>query len=214
MLDFNFHITTPRLTLSHLNPDNQLHCTFVRDMNNRPEMIQVHKDLRTPAFDLADSRKRIEQSVAMLERRGYGRWLISRPPEEQPHDEAATPFSERINTHDFLGIVSMNLERHPGAPMTPDLGFALLSKYYGQGYATEAAQGLMKYYRETKGHTAFSGYTSPSNESSKKLFRRLGFEERGVWEVTGVLGENVWFKVLVFTIGHTGELDGMRKVQE
>jgi RimJ/RimL family protein N-acetyltransferase len=214
MLDFNFHITTPRLNLSYPNPANERHCQFVYDLNNSPEIAQVFKSRDQSFPDLAAARAHLEPNVKTLEQKGYGRFLISRRPETQQDDDPKIPFSEAINTHDLIGFVSMQLDRHPGAPTIPDLGFAILAKYYGKGYATEAAQGAMKYYREAKGHTAFAGYTSPSNENSKKMFRRLGFEDRSVLDITGVFGEEVWKTCQVFTLGHEGELDGMREVVE
>jgi RimJ/RimL family protein N-acetyltransferase len=214
MLDFDFHITTPRLTLSYPNPANERHCEFVHELNNSPEMALVFKGRNMLFPDLAAARAHIEQTATSLEQKGYGRFLISRRPEHQESDDASVPFSESINTHDLIGFVSMQVGRHPGAPTIPDLGFAIMAKYYGKGYASEAAQGLMNYYHEAKGHTAFAGYTGPSNENSRKLFRRLGFEDRGLWDVTGVFGEGVWNTCQVFTLGHEGKLDGMREVEK
>jgi RimJ/RimL family protein N-acetyltransferase len=212
MLDFDFHITTARLTISYLNPANDRQCDFVHDLNNSPEMLAVNKSLSSAFTDREASRKFIEQGTASLAKIGYGRYLISRKPEEPQHIDASTRFSESVNTHDLIGIVSMQLARFPGAPTIPDIGFAIIAKYYGKGYATEAAQGLMKYYQEEKGHAAFAGYCDPGNESSKSMFRRLGFENRGVKEINGVVGEGKWLKGLVYTTGHIEELEGMRDV--
>jgi RimJ/RimL family protein N-acetyltransferase len=212
MLDFNFHITTERLTISYLNPANDRQCDFVHELNNSPEMLAVNKSLSSAFTDREASRKFIEQGTASLAKLGYGRYLISRKPEEPQHIDAPIRFSESINTHDLIGIVSMQLARFPGAPTVPDIGFAIMAKFYGKGFATEAAQSLMKYYQKEKGHAAFAGYCDPENESSKNMFRRLGFENRGVKEINGVVAEGVWFKCLVYTIGHIEELEGMRDV--
>jgi RimJ/RimL family protein N-acetyltransferase len=212
MLDFNFYIATPRLALSYLNPANERQCDFVHELNNSPEMLVVNKSLSSAFTDRETSRKFIEQGSASLAKIGYGRYLVSRKPEQLHQNDAHIPFSDIINTHDLIGIVSMQLARFPGAPTVPDVGFAILARYYGKGYATEAVQGLMKFYRVDKGHMAFAGYCDPGNESSKKMFRRLGFEDRGVKEIDGVVGEGVSFKCLVYTTGEIKELDGMRDV--
>jgi RimJ/RimL family protein N-acetyltransferase len=74
-------------------------------------------------------------------------------------------------------------------PALPDIGFALLAQYYGNGYASEACEALMQYYRETKGFESFAGFTHPKNVASQKLFARLGFVNRGTRNVSGVVGD-------------------------
>lgn len=71
----------------------------------------------------------------------------------------------------------------------------------------------MKYYREERGQTEFAGFCDPGNESSKKLLRKLGFEEVGVREVNGLVGEGVWWKCMVFAKGWEREREGMRTVE-
>lgn len=61
-----------------------------------------------------------------------------------------------------------------------------------------------RYYKEEKGDTAFAGYCDPNNENLMKMFRRLGFEERGVTEVSGVVGEGVMLKCAIWTFGVEG----------
>jgi RimJ/RimL family protein N-acetyltransferase len=217
MLDYNFHISTARLTISHLDPKNDKHCDFVYELNSRPEMLIAHGDKPSDAPGRESGRKFIEQSVTRLEKNGYGRYLISRKPIDQQNegDNANhVPFYETINEHDLIGVVSMQCDRFPGAPTVPDIGFAIMAKYHRQGYATEAAQGLMKYYREERGQTRFCGFCDAKNEKSIKMFERLGFEERGMKEIFGVIGEGVGMKWLVFTTGVEGELEGMRDVED
>jgi RimJ/RimL family protein N-acetyltransferase len=212
MLDFNFHITTPRLTLSYLDPSNAEHVDFIYELNNTPEMLATNRNLPNPFTDREAALKFIEPNITSLEKTGYGKFLISRPP-----DTASTarnqPFTQLLNTHTFIGIVSLQVKRHPSAPTIPDIGFAILAKYYGQGYATEAAEGLMKYYREERAQTEFAGFCDPGNEQSKKMLRRLGFKELGVRQVNGLVGEGVEMKCLVFAKGWEGQKEGMRDVE-
>jgi len=218
MLDYNFHISTPRLTLSHLDPNNKRHVDFVYELNNSPEILHIHR--RMPGIrDTRESAQTfIEQGAEAFEKIGYGRFLISLTPDaavvSSEADHSAQSFSDSMNKHDLIGILSMRKDRFPSAPSVPDIGFAIMAKYYGRGYATEASQALIKYYREEKGQTALAGYCEPDNENSIKMFRRLGFEERGVRLVNGVIGDDVYLKCLVFTTGCEGELDGMRDVSE
>jgi RimJ/RimL family protein N-acetyltransferase len=209
MLDFNFHITTPRLTISYINPDNDSHCDFVYQLNNSPEMLLVNRSLPNVLSTRDATREWLQKGAAALEKIGYGRYLISRRPvtsnELQSNDKQSQPFSQSIDTHDLVGVVSLQKERYPSAPPIPDIGFAILAKYYGKGYATEAAEGLMKYYREERGQTKFAGYCDPGNESSKKVLKRLGFDEAGVREVKGLIGEEVGLECAVFTLGVESE---------
>ncbi|KAH3953906.1 hypothetical protein HBH98_180960 [Parastagonospora nodorum] len=218
MLDYNFRISTPRLTLSHLDANNERHVDFIYELNNSPEILHIHR--RMPGVrDTRDSARRfIEQGTDAFEKIGYGRFLISLTPDAAAggsgDDQRAQSFSDSVNKHHLIGILSMRKDRFPSAPSVPDIGFAIMAKYYGRGYATEASKALIKYYREQKGQTAFAGYCDPDNENSIKMFRRLGFEERGVKEVNGVIGDDVYLKCLVFTTGCEGDLDGMRDVSE
>jgi hypothetical protein len=114
MLDYNFHISTARLTISHLDPRNDKHCDFVYELNSRPEMLIAHGDKPSDAPGRESGRKFIEQSVTRLEKNGYGRYLISRKPIDQQNkgDNANhVPFSETINEHDLIGVVSMQCDR-------------------------------------------------------------------------------------------------------
>jgi RimJ/RimL family protein N-acetyltransferase len=205
MLDPNFHITTPRLTLSHIDPDNDLHCDFIQGLNKSPEIASLHQSLSRPVETPEAMRQRLKEGAATLEKTGYGRYLISLRHDSADETQDAKAFSETADTREFIGLVSMQCQRNPGAPPIPDVGFGLLSKNCGKGYATEAAQGLMKYYREERGQTRFAGYCSPVNESSKKVLRRLGFAEVGVRGVKGIVGGDVVLNCMVFTLGLEGE---------
>lgn len=60
-----------------------------------------------------------------------------------------------------------------------DLGFGFLSKYYGSGYAYEAAHATMKYGVEELGFRRIAGFTSLNNEKSIRLLRKLGMKDEG-----------------------------------
>jgi hypothetical protein len=60
-----------------------------------------------------------------------------------------------------------------------------------------------RYYRDTKGCTAFAGVCDPKNEASMKMFRKLGFVERGVRDLKGMVGEDAVYTNFVWTLGVT-----------
>ncbi len=57
-----------------------------------------------------------------------------------------------------------------------DIGYAFLPKYWGQGYAYEAAQAVVQYAKDTVGLKRLAAITSPENGSSNRLLRKLGFQ--------------------------------------
>jgi len=61
----------------------------------------------------------------------------------------------------------------------PDLGFALLEQYWGQGYAREASEAVISYARKDLGLTELIAISSPDNTSSHGLLERLGFQHEG-----------------------------------
>lgn len=62
----------------------------------------------------------------------------------------------------------------------PDIGFALLSEYEGQGYAYEMASAILQYGREQLKLLIVMAITLPHNERSIRLLQRLNlqFERR------------------------------------
>ena len=204
MLDTNFHISTQRLDISYLDASNDVHCDFTVTLLNSPSMAHMKKANPRAIPDREAARVHIVPLSEKLEKTGYGRYIISL--RDASSDSSSVAFSERKG-REYIGTVSMQLGRFPDAPRVPDLGFALLPQYYGKGYATEAALGLMKYFRETRGHEGFAGFTSPDNEASNRMFGRMRFEDRGVKEVRGIVGDGRPFEVKVWTLGLGGELE-------
>lgn len=240
MLDYSFHITTPRLYISHLNPSNDAHCDFAHEL-----IEDIGHGREKPAGAVTTPEEReigrelILAGLEKLASSGYGRYLVSlrgdafssSPPlslslssssssscgaeeqqqgEEREEDESdgsasgrdtpIVPFSHP-NHHQPIGVVTMQLARFPGAPSIPDPGFGLLKRYFGKGYATEAARGLVEYFEREKGQKEFLGYCARENMASRNVMMRLGFEEKGMWKVNGVAGEGQVLETLVYAKG-------------
>ena len=86
--------------------------------------------------------------------RGFGMWAL-----------------EEKSSGDFIGYAGLNYPR--GWP-EHEIGWGLLTKYHGKGYATEAALGARKYaYTELGWKTAVS-YTHPDNTASQRVAERAG----------------------------------------
>ena len=187
MTDPNFHIETPRLYISYLQPSIDAHCDFLVEVYNSPEVVLANGGVAAPITDREEARTKIEDSVEEQLRTGFGRYLVSlKPLDVRKEKELIMPFSERLKKLDLIGFVSMNKRPHPAASKTPDIGFAQLSQYCGKGYATEALIALLEYFEREKGVKEVFGFTNPDNENSMKMFRRLGFEARGVRLLKGL----------------------------
>lgn len=75
----------------------------------------------------------------------------------------------------------------------PDLGFAFLAEHTGKGYGYEAARGLLDWAREALGMGRLLAITSPTNEASAGLLRKLGFREEGRVAIPGHAEESRFF---------------------
>jgi RimJ/RimL family protein N-acetyltransferase len=158
-----FNLTTPRLTISHLNPSNPLHCTFLVSLWNTPEFIFMlggkPTSITTPSAAQALIQNRF---VAEHARNGYGMYLVSLTENNTP-----------------IGTVS--LMRGENSPLlAPDIGFALLSEYMRKGYAVEAARGLIEYANRELGVKAVFGFCDEKNEASMAALGKLGMRWEGV----------------------------------
>lgn len=59
------------------------------------------------------------------------------------------------------------------------VGYALGEAYWGRGYMTEAVRALVDYGFETLDLVMISAYCYPSNERSRGVLKKLGFEYEG-----------------------------------
>ncbi len=96
-----------------------------------------------------------ERLLAAYAEHGYGLWLI-----------------ERVSDNAMLGMCG--LVRRESLP-APDLGFALLAQYSGQGYAFEASQAAIQYAKDNTPYGSLLAITLPDNKASIRLLQRLGF---------------------------------------
>lgn len=79
---------------------------------------------------------------------------------------------------DGAWLGNAGLVRRPGLP-APDIGYALLARYQGQGYALEAARAVLDAAR-AHGHPHLYAVVSAPNARSMELLRKLGLAGRGL----------------------------------
>ncbi|MCD7899761.1 MAG: GNAT family N-acetyltransferase [Bacteroides sp.] len=90
----------------------------------------------------------------------------------------------------IYGIVLKDTNKMFGSiGLTPDpkrqndkarmIGYAIGENYWGKGYATEAAQALVRYGLEELELELISAYCYPFNEKSKRVIEKCGFHYEG-----------------------------------
>ncbi len=101
-------------------------------------------------------------------------------------------------SYDKFGFgLNIVLLKHSGAPIGmcgllkrteleyPDLGYALLPKYWGKGYATEASKAILNNAINIHKKNVVLGVTLANNQTSNCLLTRLGFTQNGIIELYG-----------------------------
>lgn len=61
----------------------------------------------------------------------------------------------------------------------PDIGFAILPEFEGNGYTYEACMALMEHARHKLGLERINGITTPSNIKSCNLLKKIGLKPNG-----------------------------------
>ncbi|MDX5320524.1 MAG: GNAT family N-acetyltransferase, partial [Bacteroidota bacterium] len=75
--------------------------------------------------------------------------------------------------NEFIGTVGIHFREFTD---TPDIGYALLPAYYGQGYAYAASKLLINYARENWGITQIGGMVLPHHLASIRILEKLGLK--------------------------------------
>jgi [ribosomal protein S5]-alanine N-acetyltransferase len=144
-------IITPRLVLRELNADDAL---FILELLNEPDFLRFIGDKGVK--NLADAREYIKKGpVDSYVRNGFGLYAAC------------------LRDGSPLGICG--LVKRDGLS-DPDLGFAFLERYRGQGYALESAQAVLERGRREFKLSRILAITSPDNERSVAVLKRAGFE--------------------------------------
>jgi ribosomal-protein-alanine N-acetyltransferase len=95
---------------------------------------------------------------AHFEKHGFGLWAV-----------------ERRDTEEFIGFTGLAIPAFE-AHFTPcvEIGWRLAAAHWGRGFATEAAQAVMRYGFEELGLTEIVSLTVPLNVRSRRVMEKLG----------------------------------------
>jgi RimJ/RimL family protein N-acetyltransferase len=143
---------TARLRLRHMLDRD---APFILELLNEPDFIRNigDREVRT----LEDARRYIQHGpMVSYSQHGFGLWLV-----ELRHSGAPIGICGLLK-RDYLQDV--------------DVGFALREAHRGQGYAFEAAEAAMRHGTEDLGISRIVAITSPDNQASANVLRKLGLE--------------------------------------
>jgi RimJ/RimL family protein N-acetyltransferase len=150
-VDKPFAIETRRLKLRWLELTD---ADFIYQLVNDPQWLRFIGDKQVA--DLDGARRYIEDGPrAMYRRFGFGLNRVALKDSDTP-----------------VGICGL-LQRE-SLPQ-PDLGFAFLPGFRGQGYAREAADAILQHAYLILRQTRIAAIVNPDNLSSIKLLDKLGF---------------------------------------
>ena len=145
-------LETERLVLRTLESSDAL---FYLELLNTPEFIANIGDRGLRSVDAA--REAIEKGpIAMQAARGHSIYLV-----QMKSTGIAIGMSGLIK-RDKLDDV--------------DLGYAFMPDYSGQGFASEAALAVVDYARKVLGLKRLVAITTPGNESSERVLRKVGMQ--------------------------------------
>lgn len=126
---------------------------FILELVNEPSWLRFIGDRGVRTME--DARDYIRNGpIEMYARLGFGLYLTELKPDQVP-----------------IGICGL-LKRDSLEDV--DIGFANLPRFWGQGYAYEAASAVMDYGMRVLGHKRIIAVTSRGNEPSVRLLEKLG----------------------------------------
>jgi ribosomal-protein-alanine N-acetyltransferase len=145
-------LQTERLVLRRLGPGD---APFILRLLNEPSWLANigDKGVRT----VADAQRYIETGpVESYGRLGFGLYQVRLISSDEPIG--------------MCGLLKRETLEHA------DLGFALFPEFWGNGYAQEAAAGVLSYARNKLGLARIVAIVARDNDASRRVLETLGFE--------------------------------------
>lgn len=164
-------LATDRLILRELSLDD---APFILQLVNEPSWLRFIGD--RGVRDLDGARAYLQNGpLAMYARHGFGLYKVELK-------EDGTPMG-------MCGLIKR--ESLPDV----DIGFAFFPRFWGGGYAREAALAVISYSRTKWGLKRILAIVNPENHSSIKLLGRLGFTFQRMVRMPGETAEIQMFEL-------------------
>jgi RimJ/RimL family protein N-acetyltransferase len=162
-------LETARLIIRHLTQDDG---EFMLELLNEPGFIQNIADRGVRTIEEAQAYIR-NGPVASYAQNGFGLFAVELK-------AAGVP----------IGICG--LIRREVLPDV-DIGYALLERYWHQGYACEAAAAVLNYGYHTLGLKRIVAITAPDNDASARVLEKIGLQFDRIIDLPGYGGESKLF---------------------
>ena len=143
-------LETERLILRQLTTDD---AEFIFELLNDPSWIQNIGDRNIRNLDDACAYI-VNGPVASYAKNGFGLWLV-----------------ELKETKESIGMCGL-IRRETLEDV--DIGYALLKRFWSQGYAIEAARAAKDYAKDVVGLKRLVAIVDPANEGSIRVLEKLG----------------------------------------
>ncbi len=148
----NALIETDRLVIRKLTLAD---APFVVELLNEPAFIQCIGDKGVRDIPSAEKYLR-EGPLASYAKHGFGLWLVALKANDTPVG--------------MCGLLKRDTLDYP------DLGYAILARFGGKGYALEAASAVLEHGRKVLKLDPIVAVTAQENPSSIKLLHKLGYQ--------------------------------------
>lgn len=172
-----FHLETERLILREIR-DTDLDGMFELDSNHAVHRFLGNKPIQTKE----EAQKIIDSVKKQYEERGIGRWaMISK------------------ETNEFMGWsgIRLNTEYNMnGFTRYYDVGYRIIERFWGKGYATESGKAALKYAFEVMELPEIYATTDIHNDASHKALLKIGLDfveefyfEEEAWNLRWYVGK-------------------------
>lgn len=152
-------IETERL---RMEPFSSSHTSALNALNADPDIMRYIGEGTTETLE--ETKATIERVSDRWKRFGYSWWVLI-----------------QLKDNEIVGSACVqNLAHKAEAPL--EIGWRLIPKYQGLGFATEAGQAAIEFAFGTLGATYLVAVAHPQNKSSHRVMERLGMNYVGIEE--------------------------------
>ena len=166
----HYFLTTERLKFRRMCLDD---APFILELVTQASFITNIGD--KGVTDLFSAQEHIHTSyLSQYEKLGFGLYLLVETSTEQPIGVCGLV---KRDSFDF-----------------PDIGYALLERVAGKGYATEAAIAVLDYAKRELGIDKVLAITSPDNIASQRVLEKLGLTFQKQIYLPGYRGASCYYE--------------------
>ncbi|CAN5751007.1 GNAT family N-acetyltransferase [soil metagenome] len=162
-------LETERLFLRHLTPDDDV---FILELLNEPGFLENIGDRKVRTLE--DARRYVADGpAASYAQHGFGLWWVGLKATAEPVG--------------ICGLIKRDVLEHP------DIGYAFLARFSGQGFASEAAAAVLAYGRRALGLGRIVAITRPDNDGSIRVLEKIGLRYEGMVTLPDHGGDSRYF---------------------